>query len=181
MTTTIINNQTFYESEDVEGEFILLPKKEPVYKRSVQKFIEDKVKKINQMKKKELVKLYDEHPLILDDYKGGWEKTPQFWIPAKNFGIQVLKVKYFTKLLIEEYSLQQDPIEKEISDFLILNKGNFHKFNPFTRNPVTKWVDKPWNNVSFPEFLLEDKWDHFRSEKFKFMPKDDHNLYPNCD
>jgi hypothetical protein len=180
MTTTIINNQTFYESEDVEGEFILLPKKEPVYKRSVQKFIEDKVKKINQMKKKELVKLYDEHPVILNNnyayWGGGWDTDN-----AKNFCIQKLKVRYFTKLLIEEYSLQQDLIEREIFDFLILNKGNFHKFNPFTRNPVTKWVDKPWNNVSFPEFLLEDKWDHFRSEKFKFMPKDDHNLYPNFD
>lgn len=158
MNTKIINGQTYYESEDVEGEFILLQEnKQKVYSQDIHKFIVKTVGKINNMSKKDII----------------WKYYGQEANDRRK--VEIIKADYFTKLLCEKYDLNINIFESIINHYLSIYKQLWAK-NPFTKRK-TKNIEYETNDVNFSEYLLESHWDAFKSKKNKYHFIQNHNLY----
>tara|TARA_A100000171_G_C2019119_1_gene90193 strand:+ start:71 stop:553 length:483 start_codon:yes stop_codon:yes gene_type:complete len=156
MNTKIINGQTYYESEDVEAEFILLQeKKENIYSDIIADFIMITVGKINNMTKKDIIwKYYGEE--ANDSRK-----------------VEIIKADYFAKLLCEKYDLNINTFESIINNYLSIYKQLWAK-NPFTKRK-TKKIEYETNDLNFTEYLIETHWDAFKSKKYNFIQN--HDLY----
>ena len=150
MNTKIINGQTYYESEDVEGEYILLQEKKELLHSNMKKdhFIMITIRKINNMTKKDILKITK----ISSDYC-----------------CRYVKADYFAKLLCEKYDLDFKILQPIIVDygiplehysvngkrsrFMIKRRANSaHKVYPFHWRK-TKKTNKE-NAMTFTEYLL---------------------------
>ena len=156
MNTKIINGQTYTESEDVEGEYILLQEnKENISSNSIADFIMITVGKINNMTKKDIIKITKS---------------------SSEYSCRYIKAEYFAKLLCEKYDLDfKIKVHNIIHNYgtykdKVLNMTCFRndlKY-PFTFRK-TKKIEYEENDMHFTKYLIETHWDAFKSKKYNFI------------
>ena len=176
---TELNNNPIYqppkewlyeESEDVEGEFILLQEnktkeclneqpeikfKKNILSGNIAEFIKITVGKINNMSKKD----------IICEYYGQKANDKR--------KVEIIKADYFAKLLCEKYHLNIDIFKSIINHYLSIYKQLWAK-NPFTKRK-TKYIEYENNDLNFYEYLLETHWGAWKSKKYNFIQ--DHDFY----
>ena len=110
MNKIIRNGHTYTESEDVEGEYILLVDNEKPTPLEICKWVDIEISKLNNMTKHDLVDKY---------YGGYWNISPAYQT------MHIMKTRIFKKMIKAKYNVNCDNC---IDTFLSLNKKS-----PFTR------------------------------------------------